>query len=520
MQNPQSWPSPGGGSYVGASGRRTMMTWAAPFGTADADILPALRTLRDRSRDLDRNSPAARGALKAMQTGVIGAGLRVRSAIDRDFIGLSEEQAQEWQNAAEQEFRLWSESQHCDFMCQLNFNGLQRLASHSRMTSGDCFVLMPWVARPGVPYELKVQLIEADRVCNPNDLPDTIEIAGGIERNKDGVPVAIHIRTPHPGASMFEQITPTWKRVPLFGGKTARRNVLHLMDVDRIGQSRGVPLLAPVIETLKQLTKFSEAELAAAVVNAMLSVAVSRPLDSPTLGEIDWNAAYEARGETPPWEDQTRMQLGSGTWVDLAPGENLNIIDAKRPNNQFDPFFLACLKQIGMALRIPYEVLLMHFSSSYSASRAAMLAAEKAFEVVRDAFADSFCQPVWEEFLIEAIIKQRLTAPGFLTDPAIRLAYSGAYWTPPTQGQVDPSKEAMAANMRVEFGFSTRELEAGKLTGMAYKDIVEAQAKEKALADQYGLNFGGGIVGKEQPENISGGDSAAEGGENGQQAVQ
>lgn len=485
----EAFPAGGGGAYVGASGRRSMLTWAAQFATADADILPALRTLRDRSRDLDRNSPAARGALKTMLTGVIGSGLRMQPAIDRDFLGMSEEQAQEWQNIAEQEFRLWAESRQCDFMRQLTFTGLQRLTYHSKKTAGDVFVLMPWVQRPGVPYDLRLQLIEADRVCNPNDFQDTDEIAGGIERNRDGVPVAIHIRTPHPGsgvAVILQQMAPTWKRVPIYGGQTARRNVLHLMDVDRIGQSRGVPVLAPVIETLKQISKYSEAELAAAVVNALLSVFIKRPLEDTAGGGVDWNAAYEARGETPPWEDPARFTLGSGTWLEGAPGEDLQIVNAARPSNQFDPFFLANMKQIGMALGIPFEVLIKHFSSSYSASRAAMLDFYRTCEVERDDFADAFCQPSYEEFLIEAVIKGRIHAPGFLTDPAIRLAFSGAYFVGPAQGQIDEIKEVEAANKRVEYGFSTRAMEAQKLTGHDYDDIVRARAEEVKLEERYG----------------------------------
>lgn len=49
------------------------------------------------------------------------------------------------------------------------------------------------------------------------------------------------------------------------------------------------------------------------------------------------------------------------------------MVNPGRPNPNFDPFVIAVLKQIGAALEIPYEILIMAFSSNYSASRAAIL---------------------------------------------------------------------------------------------------------------------------------------------------
>lgn len=395
------------------------------------------------------------------------------------MLGLSEEQAQDWQNRAEREFYLWAASRDADYMRQLNFSGLQKLAFHAQRTDGDCFVLLPWTARPGVFYDLRVQLIEADRVCNPNDLPDDEKIAGGIERDAHGVPVAIHIRTPHPGAVIFTAL-PSWKRIPLYGGKTGRRNALQLMNPERIDQSRGEPTLTPVIETLKQISRYTDAELMAAVVNAMLSVFIKRPLDAPEAG------GFGGDENDQPWMRPDNLKLGSGTWIDGAPGEELQIINAARPSNQFDPFFVATLKQIGMGLGIPFEVLVKHFSSSYSASRAAMLAAEKEFKVDRDEFISAFTQPIYEEFLIEAVIKGRLEAPGFLTDQRIRTAYCQAYWIGTAQGQIDEIKEVEAANKRVLYGFSTQAIETAKLTGLDYQDVVRKRAEEKAMEARHG----------------------------------
>ena len=46
-------------------------------GSADADLLPALPELRNRSRDLARNNPLAGGAINTVVTNVIGTGRRL-----------------------------------------------------------------------------------------------------------------------------------------------------------------------------------------------------------------------------------------------------------------------------------------------------------------------------------------------------------------------------------------------------------------------------------------------------------
>jgi len=481
--NPKNYRAMSASPYNGASDKRSLVDWLVGFGDADAEILNCLQKLRDRSRDLTRNAPAATGAIEKLVAGVIGSGLRLQPSIDREFLRLTEEQAQAWQEKAQYEFRIWSESKDCDYARQLNFIGLQRLAFREKLTNGDCFVLLPYKTGGVTPYGLRVQLIEAERVVNNNDAADSVEVAGGIERAANGTPKAIFIRTPHPGATLFSpaNIAATWRRVPFYGERTGRRNVLHLVDINRIGQSRGVPILAPVIETLKQVTKYSEAELSAAVINAMLAVFIKRPAtDTTTVGGVQYEPGQE------PWNRDDNLQLGVGTWIDGAPGEELSVVNAERPSDRFDPFFTACMKQIGMALGIPFEVLVGQFDSSYSASRAALLEFGDTVMRMRDDFADNFNQPIYEEFLAEAITSGRIKAPGFFTDPMVKLAYCGAYWVGDSGKQIDEVKEANAAMIRIKGCMSTLQIECSK-RGVDYKDILRQRGEEKKLAEKYGL---------------------------------
>src|SRR5690606_19417135 len=74
-------------------------------------------------------------------------------------------------------------------------------------------------------------------------------------------------------------------------------------------------------------------------------------------------------------DEQGNIALGNGAVVDLAPGEKANAANPSRPNANFDPFFVAVVKQIGAALELPLDELMLHYQASYSAARAAMLQA-------------------------------------------------------------------------------------------------------------------------------------------------
>lgn len=178
-------------------------------------------------------------------------------------------------------------------------------------------------------------------------------------------------------------------------------------------------------------------------------------------------------------EDITSYELGAGTMVNLQNGEGVEFADPSRPNTAFDTFVDSIVKQVGTALEIPYELLVKHFSASYSASRAALLEAWKMFRMRRFWLASDFCQPIYEEWLTEAVAKGRIYAPRFFDDPIIRNAYCKAEWHGPSQGQIDPLKEVNAATKRIEEGLSTRQKEAAELTGTDFNVNINQRIKEE-----------------------------------------
>ena len=157
-----------------------------------------------------------------------------------------------------------------------------------------------------------------------------------------------------------------------------------------------------------------------------------------------------------------------------------------------------------------------NFTSSYSASRAAMLQAWEEFKLRRTWFARDFCQPVYEAWLAEAIAIGRIEAPGFFDDPAIRAAWVSADWYGPTMSILDPVKDITGSALRVQYGLSTREREAAEMTGTDFEENLDQLAWEMQLIESKGLTLGnpevlaGNILGGTRPEEKGGEDDAEE----------
>lgn len=457
------------------------------------DIDSHLKTLVSRSRSLYMTAPIATSAIKTTKTNVIGSGLKLKARIDYEVLGISEEQAQVLEDKIEREFALWAGTKMCDALGVNNFYEMQGLFLLGQLLNGDAFCLRKYERpTPNMPYGLRLQLIESDRVCTPN-IGVTVgnspyisygkndangnEIYSGVELNKDGKVIAYWICNQYPNAqSVGEYKSLEWHRIETYGKNTGLPNILHMFDAERAEQRRGVPVLAPVIETLKQLSRYTDAELMAAVISGMYTVFIKT--DTPT--DMPFGEAMPDMYDKVE-HNENEYELGNGAINVLGTNESIQIADPKRPSGTFNSFVNAMSKQIGSALEIPQELLLKEFNSSYSASRAALLEAWKMFRMRRENVANDFCQPVYEMFLTEAVASGRIQAKGFFQDPIIRKAWCGADWNGPAPGMIDPVKEVNAAKMRVESGFATREEETMGLTGGNFSKNARQLKKENAM---------------------------------------
>lgn len=497
-------------SHGASRTKKSLAGWVTQQGGPDADITANLRTLQDRSRDLFMGEPLAAGALRTIRTNEVGAGLRLNAQIDARFLGLTDDEALAWEEHTERLWALWAETTACDSARKCTFGELQSLARLSQLMSGDVFALLPAVERPGELFDLRIKLLEADRVINPYPYPVGKNVFGGVEVDADGVTQAYYIARLHPGDVLSPgrygvgafgdpynygyggdlsygdggavsfistgALINRWDRVPAYG-PTGRPLVLHLMDHERPGQRRGVPVLAPVIERFKMLSRYSDAEIMAAVVSGYFTAAITS--EGPTIAPGSLLPPGQQVTQAP---GDNAVQLGNGSVVELSPGAKIESVNPARPNAQFSPFVDAILRQIAAGLPgMTYGLLVKQFDTSYTAARAEILEAWKSFRVGRRGVALHFCQPIYEQWLEEAIARRYIDAPGFFSDPVTRAAWCGSEWCGPAQGALNPVQEAEAAEKLCESGFMTRTQTTAEMSGGNWERNHRVRVREERL---------------------------------------
>lgn len=448
--------------------------WRPGVRDAAADSLHMLQDQRGQSREMVRTSGIAAGAINTNVDRVVGTGLVPVPTPDRRVLGWSQQQAEDFSALVRTEFSLWADSPECDSEGEFNFYEKQDHTLRSTLVSGDCFTVLPDGAPTSTqPYRLRLQTVEADRIGNPLGQPDTDAICAGIRRASDaGLIDAYYVYDRHPGSVVMRAGMYKGQWVDRMGG-SGRRRMLHHFRRLRPGQPRGIPYLAPVVDLLKQLTRYTEAEIHAAVVSAFFTVFIETP---QATGPAPVFAGQTSQGPAGP-----SIDLAPGAVVGLAAGEQAKFANPLRPNTAFDGFVQAILTQVGMGLNIPRDVLMKSYDASYSAARAALLDAWMWFRSQRTWLSRTFCQPVFETWLAEAVATNRIPAPGFFADPLLRWAYTRATWHGDSQGSINPKDEVAAYTAAIDQRLMSRERAEWELFGTDWYASLDGKEREQQL---------------------------------------
>ena len=438
-------------------------------GSADGDLLPDLRVLREKSRSLVRDDAHAAAAIRVLVDNVVGDGISPQSNLRPETSGLTQAQCDDWNASAEQ---LWRES--CAVAADANdvddFAALTRLVYRTRLVDGEALAHRLVVPGRG-PIATCYELIDVDRLEDPAS-PGNVRY--GVELGDRGEPVAYWLLPHHPDDLRF---TTAQALRPTNPERFVRRNgdfwnVLHVYRRERPGQSRGLPLLTPAMPLFEHLHHYLDSEIIAARANANVAMFIRRPLDpaaDPDVRPVDDDAGRD--GELVYHET-----LEPGTIEYLNEGEEIQPFLPARPGSSFDAFVTRILRAICAALDLPYEMVAKDFGGmNYSSARVALLEARRGFEIEQNALVGTWLKPVWENMVREAIAVGALPtyAAAMRRNPR---AFLTARWIRPAWGWVDPVKEIDSARQAIAANLSTPDIEASR-AGLDAVEVLEARAR-------------------------------------------
>lgn len=469
-------------AYAGASRERPRDNWIASAGSADKDLLPELDRLRARTRDLVRNDPNARAIIETAVMNDVGAGITLRSRVNAKAVGMTDAQAEVFQREVEDLWDEWCKTSDCGE--RLDFYEVQELVDRQHLENGEVLVNLPRIATsPTRRIGLTLEVIEADRLSTPIDMTGDPKVRYGIELGERGEPVAYWVRRHHPNDVVMTRGTglmrDAYLRVPAVNAY-GQKNILHLYNMRRAGQTRGEPWFAPVISYFKDLGGYMEAEVIAARVAACFAVVIKK-----TDGYMAAISSGKDQG------DGTRSEeLSPGMFEYLEPGEDVSTVNPSRPSSQFDPFVDRVLHSVCSALGLPYVVVAKDFRQvNYSSARAALLEARRFFKTRQNWMGRKLCQPVYEQVIEEAYLRG-LFVSKIADFTRNRMALCRSVWVPQGWGWVDPKNEIEASLNAIKGNISTYADECAA-QGRDVDEVFEQRAREDKKLNTLGLPLAG-----------------------------
>ena len=477
-----------GGFNGGRSDRRATKGWRAKARSANADNAQR-KTLIARAQDAYNNLPLATAVIDRRVTYVIGTGMMAIPQLDAERLGISEEQAAMLTAQIMRDYDRYMSSTDPDAERVATGYEQQEVVLRGRLIIGDMLGIrvMPKDQR-GRRYLMAWKLVEGSRVVSPHNHREGEQlgtngpvVVHGVELDGYGAAVAYHVTKKAKTGTGSDRGPDDTIRIPAWGEKSPLPSAVLVMQKKRAEQARGVSVLAPVLEVLKQISDLTEAELFAAIMTAMLAITYKSP-GASELPEADYGAGDIVQADGQPKTLATTGKsdylMEAGTVLEIDTDSEVDISSPGRPNPAFDPFFLALAKQLGAALETPVEVMMLAFNASYTASKAAL---ENFYILVRReqaSIAAHWCDPHYFCWLWEQVAKGRYTLPGFLDDDLMQELWADVRHRGDGKISLNPQQEAKALEIYEAHGWKTGAEITAELSGGDYAANVRVRGGE------------------------------------------
>jgi lambda family phage portal protein len=442
--------------YEGAAIGRRASSWKALHTSENSELMYAIRPLRDRSRDLARNTPHAARMLDILTAHTVGTGIIPVSSTGKDSVD----------NKVNQ---LWEDWAHdCDITGMMNFYAMQALAVRSMIESGEVVIRLvdqEMLDVPGAktPVPTYLQLLESDYIDQFRDgiYGDQGQVDIGKEernaakkltRSRLGVGlgqydrfVGLWLFRNHPG-----ELNTIWQ-LPYISDFIGQEHLIHMFKVLRPGQVRGVPWMAPILTTGRDFSDFMDAVNVKARVEACFAAFIKNDdtSDIPTTNMFD--ATQQSMMQTMDWANPNALSstLEPGMVKSLRAGQDI-VFAQPTSTTQVEPMMIFNLQAMAAGIGCTYDQITGDLrQANYSSLRAGKLDFWRLVKQLQQhTVIPKLCKPVWDRFISRAILSGALKAGHYPCD-----------WVVPAVEYIDPKKDADAEK---------NEVRAGRVTPQAY----------------------------------------------------
>ena len=337
---------------------------------------------------------------------------------------------------------------NCDVARRHSLPSIIRLCEQRRTVDGDVFLVKLSSGH--------LQVIEGDRVRNPDQVDDKQIVTHGVRVSKAGRmrAIAVHGRDDRRGYE-FERWVPASR-------------VYQLGYFDRFDQVRGVSPLAPAVNVFRDIAEASEYALAKMKVSQLFSLVFYRE-STDNFGEYASGDGYDVKLGTNPIK------------LDLEAGDRAEFLESKSPPMEFQHYMDQALGMALKSLDIPVSFA-DESKTNYSSSRSAWIHYEKSTHSKRQQLRE----------LLQRITGWRLgllVADGDLSLPRGMTAADVRFeWVHSVTPWVDPQKEVLGDILAIAAGLKTRSQVVRERHGREFNDVVEQLAREEQQISSLGVS--------------------------------
>lgn len=448
------------GSYEATKPSRLNNPRTSGGGPHDMHLTPAaLWTLRETSRELERNSTLVRGAIERLAENVIHAGYDYRAATGDDSLNADVDAYMD----------DWYAS--CDTREEFHFWDLAYASDRNEVRDGDTLYHLDPSGNDG---RGSVAIIEGDRLVSPTGVKvvqgDGSTVYNGIHRTKAGAPIRYWIADEAPPSQYATASEGGWHEVyrkrPHDSHLWNRGGVLHCYYPERYTGTRGTPWFAACIREVDDLDGILVAERVAMRLSANRAnyTRVSDPEAYAALAGDD--EGFDLEGYI-----ERRENSEPGEHHFLPPGAEAGVIEHNRPGDNFQAFLETELRLFGLPAGLPIELVLLDFSRpNFAAQRLGLQVAYRKFMLRQVRKHRHELGPIRNFAIARGI------ATGDLPDDPRVYRVDVGY---PRWPYIDPLKDANADIALIDAGLKTREQAISERGSNPRKTLADWEAEKK-----------------------------------------
>jgi len=310
-----------------------------------------------------------------------------------------------------------------------------------------------------------IQAIEGHELVTPSSGRGYLNrrVVNGVEIDEAGRPAAYYVAAGADRLKPYYWIVSDWTKARRIEAADAE----HVANRTRFSQSRGLPVLASCLDLFDRLDGYLDSETLTAELCANLAWFIKKQ-GAETLPGTEVVEDDNATADSDSTYDRV-LRSEPGQVFDLLPGEDMGVVESRRPNDSFEPYVVAVLRMVGAGVGIPLELVLLDFSkTNYSSARAALLQAYRSFRRWQRFVASRIVVPVYRRWVSRWIAGREL--------PVVDDGYALRLY-PPRWAWIDPYKEVLAHERATAAGFRLLEDVIAE-EGRKLEDFVTARKRE------------------------------------------